>query len=183
MAPLRKRASGGFPPDNFKHTTSATPPRSLDLLKHHISRPRQFKRLETLRPMTSWLSPQDFIRLEKMRHQTPPLDLLLGRLLCTKLADAHLLDNTDDAHGYAAFGDIISYSVNNGPAKTALLGIPTPKSNTVSNDIPDKGSEELAHLDLRSFVGLTVIGLKSGQHTRLLSINCTVGMVTLHSIN
>lgn len=98
MATLKKHASGGIPPDGVKpRTRSVTPPRLRDLLKHHMSRPRQFKRLETLRPMTSWLCPQDFTRLEKMRHESPPLDVLLGRLLCTKLADAHLLDDTEIA--------------------------------------------------------------------------------------
>jgi len=183
MATLKNHASGGIPPDSFTYPTSVTPPRSLEFLNQHASRPRQFKRLETLRPMTSWLCPNDFTRLEKMRHETPPLDVLLGRLLCTKLADAHLLDETDDAHRYAAFGDIIAYSLNNGPLQTALLGIPETKNNALSDNRNDTDSDDLAYVDLRSFIGITVLGLKPGQHARLLSKNCTVGTITLHSID
>ncbi|WP_417812062.1 hypothetical protein [Thalassospira alkalitolerans] len=183
MTTLKNHASGGIPPNRNNRTSP------LDLRMRHIHRPRQFKRLEALRPMTSWLCSQDFTRLEKMRHESPPLDLLLGRLLCTKLADARLLDSAGAPHPYAAFGDNISYSLNDQPPQTALLGIPETQYGDLSNGQDNHhantntGSGNQAYLDLRSFIGLTVIGLKPGQRTRLLSADGTVGTLTLHSIN
>lgn len=167
MRTVRYHVSGG----NQQYDTNSTPP--PDIHPHHISRPRHFKRLESLRPMTSWLHARDLTRLEKMRHETPPLDILLGRLLCTKLADARLLDDDDSMHRYAAYGDIISFSLNGGSPQTAQLG----------RALPRRHATRLASIDLRSFIGLTLIGMKPGQQTRLLSIDCTVGTLSLLHIS
>jgi hypothetical protein len=55
MTALKCRALGGIPPNSITCT------QTHDVRTRPIGRPQQFKRLETLRPLTSWLCPGDFI--------------------------------------------------------------------------------------------------------------------------
>ena len=134
---------------------------------------RAFGSVETMRPLQSFLSKRDFWHLQELRRECAAIEggvfPLLSHLIRAKLQDAHILNPTEEAGSVATLGSRVTYSIRG----TA------PQSRTLF----DHGfAHDQGGIPIKTFLGVTLLGMKVGQKVPLLNASGTTEPLELVAI-
>lgn len=130
-------------------------------------------RLESLRPLESWLSSDDYWILERQLLAYTRVEAqqsLLARLIRTKLADARIVGFDSDPPLFAKPGTKIAYTVDRQEPEARVLVLGE--------------ADSAAHhaLPVFTLLGLTLLGMREGQSAPLLRHDGVVGSVSLQRV-
>ncbi|ETA50160.1 hypothetical protein P279_21120 [Rhodobacteraceae bacterium PD-2] len=129
--------------------------------------------VQALRPIRSVLSPRDFRRLQELRRQCAAIEggvfPLLSHLIRAKLQDAQVLYPAEEGGPIATLGSCVTFSIRG----TA------PLSRTLS----DEGfAQDQAGIPIKTFLGVTLLGMTVGQRVPLLNADGTTEALELVAI-
>ncbi len=131
-------------------------------------------RLELLRPIECLLTTKDFTLVERHLLEMPAAarrcDRLLLRLIRTKLADARIVLSDDIAPDVATGNSRLVYSVDDEPERTGVL-----------RHWEHEGDQPTA-VQIRSLLGMTLIGMTTGQNAPLVREDGRIGHVRLLAV-
>lgn len=132
-----------------------------------------FGSVEAMRPIQSYLSQRDFWHLQQLRRECAAIQggvfPLLSHLIRAKLQDAHILHPTEEVGSVATLGSRVTYSIRG----TAPL----------SRTLFDYGfAYDQRGIPIKTFLGVTLLGMKVGQTVPLLNGSGTTEALELVAI-
>ncbi|GAW36688.1 nucleoside diphosphate kinase regulator [Roseovarius sp. A-2] len=134
---------------------------------------RAFGSVEAMRPIQSFLSKRDFWHLQQLRRKCTAIEggafSLLSHLIRAKLQDAHILNPAEEAGNVATLGSRVTFSIR----ETA------PLSRTLFDD---GFAHDQEGIPLKTFLGVTLLGMKVGQTVPLLNASGTTEALELVAI-
>lgn len=132
-----------------------------------------FANVQAMRPIRSVLSQRDFLRLQELRRQCAAIESgvfpLLTHLIRVKLQDAQVLLPAEEAGPVATLGSRVTFSIRG----TAPL----------SRTLFDEGfAHDQAGIPIKTFLGVTLLGMTVGQRVPLLNADGTTEPLELVAI-
>ncbi len=132
-----------------------------------------FASVQAMRPIRSVLSQRDFRRLQELRRQCAAIESgvfpLLTHLIRVKLQDAHVRLPAEQGGPVATLGSRVTFSIRG----TAPL----------SRTLFDEGfAHDQAGIPIKTFLGVTLLGMTVGQTVPLLNADGTTEALELVAI-